>query len=413
MAETLTGTASDAAERFPEFVPPRAGACPFAPPPALAEIREEKPISKVRIWDGSTPWLITRHEDLRAVLGDPRVSVDDKRPGFPFPKKAMAENAHHHPDTLFNTDAPVHTRLRRMLTSSFTAKRMAALRPAIQKVTDEHIDAMLAGPKPADLVQVLGLPIPTLMICELLGVPYEDHEFFQYHATVAVSQTSSAEQDRESSVALGEYLARQIQVKTENPAEDALSDLAALVKAGELTMGEASLMAVILLIAGHETSANMIALGTLALLEHPEQLALLRETDDPKVVAGAVEELLRYLTIAHTGQRRIALEDIEIGGEVIRAGDGIIVSLPAANWDPEAFPEPDRLDLLRDARQHNAFAFGVHQCLGQQLARVELQVVYGTLYRRVPTLRLATALEEIDFKEDAMAYGVAALPVTW
>ncbi|MFF3145875.1 cytochrome P450 [Streptomyces sp. NPDC057927] len=413
MAETLTGTASGAAAEIPEFVPPRAAVCPFAPPPVLAEIREEKPISKVRIWDGSTPWLITRHEDLRAVLGDPRVSVDDKRPGFPFPKKAMAENAHHHPDTLFNTDAPVHTRLRRMLTSSFTAKRMAALRPAIQKVTDEHIDAMLAGPKPADLVQALGLPIPTLMICELLGVPYEDHEFFQHHATVAVSQTSSAEQDRESSVALGAYLARQIHAKTDNPAEDTLSDLAALVKAGELTMGEASLMAVILLIAGHETSANMIALGTLALLEHPEQLARLRESDDPKVVASAVEELLRYLNIVHSGRRRVALEDIEIGGVTIRAGEGVVVANDIGNRDPAAFPDPDRLDIARNARHHVAFGFGVHQCLGQPLARVELQVVYGTLYRRIPTLRLATDLAQIPFKHDGLAYGVYELPITW
>jgi cytochrome P450 len=169
-----------------------------------------------------------------------------------------------------------------------------------------------------------------------------------------------------------------------------------------------------LLSAGHETSANMIALAVVALLRHPDQLAILRDTDDPKVVADAVEELLRYLGIIHGGQRRIAKADIEIGGEVIRAGEGIIIELFSANRDANVFAEPDRLDLHRaNARHHNAFGFGIHQCIGQQLARVELQVVYGTLFRRIPTLRLATPIDQIEFKQDHLAYGVHAAPVTW
>jgi cytochrome P450 len=174
------------------------------------------------------------------------------------------------------------------------------------------------------------------------------------------------------------------------------------------------MMAVGLLVAGHETSANMLSLGTLALIEHPDQFAALRDTDNPKVIAAAVEELLRYLGIIHGGQRRIAKEDIEIGGEVIRAGEGIIIELAIANRDPQVFPEPDRLDLGRaEARNHNAFGFGIHQCIGQQLARVELQTVFGTLYRRIPTLRAAAPLDEIEFKHDRLAYGVYALPVAW
>jgi cytochrome P450 len=173
-------------------------------------------------------------------------------------------------------------------------------------------------------------------------------------------------------------------------------------------------MGVLLLVAGHETTANMIALGTLALLEHPDQLARLRETDDPKLVASAVEELLRYLNITHGGRRRVALADIEISGQVIRAGDGLIMPTDIGNRDPEAFPDdPDRLQIDRDARRHVAFGFGVHQCLGQPLARMELQVVYGTLYRRIPTLRLAADLDEIPFKHDGFVYGVYELPVTW
>jgi cytochrome P450 len=172
-------------------------------------------------------------------------------------------------------------------------------------------------------------------------------------------------------------------------------------------------MGVLMLLAGHETTANMIALGTLALLEHPDQLDLLRSTDDPALVASAVEELLRYLNITHNGRRRVATEDIEIAGEVIRAGEGIIMPNDIGNRDPSVFPDPDRLDLRRNPRRHVAFGFGVHQCLGQPLARMELQVVYGTLYRRIPTLRLAAPLEAVPFKHDGSVYGVYELPVTW
>jgi cytochrome P450 len=170
---------------------------------------------------------------------------------------------------------------------------------------------------------------------------------------------------------------------------------------------------VAILIAGHETTANMISLGTLALLRNPDQLALLRETGDPRVVAGAVEELLRYLTIVHTGIRRIATEDIELHGTLIRAGEGLVFDLGAADWDPREFPEPDRLDLLRPARRHHAFGYGVHQCLGQSLARVELQIVSSTLYRRIPTLALAVPFEEVGFAFAGVAYGLHSLPVTW
>jgi cytochrome P450 len=169
-----------------------------------------------------------------------------------------------------------------------------------------------------------------------------------------------------------------------------------------------------LLIAGHETTANMIGLGVLALLQYPEQLAVLRDAVDPKIVANAVEELLRYLSIIQNGQRRVAIEDIEIAGEVIRAGEGIIIDLAPANWDAKAFAEPERLYLHRSgAGQHVAFGYGRHQCVGQQLARAELQIVYHTLLRRIPTLALAAPIDDIPFKHDRLAYGVYELPVTW
>ncbi|WP_284742373.1 cytochrome P450 [Amycolatopsis sp. RTGN1] len=406
MAETET-----TATRIPEYPGVRDGECPFAPPAELLE--QGKPLFRARIWDGSTPWIVTGHATQREILSDPRVSVNEKLPGFPYPSQAMAETVDHRPLTIFNADGADHVRIRRMMTAPFTRNRMEKLRPAIQQITDDLIDRMLAGPKPADLVTALSLPLPSLMICELLGVPYADHDFFQQHATVAVKREATAEESLAGMQALGGYLTQLLQTKMAEPGNDVLSDFAARVKAGELELPDATLLSMVLLIAGHETSANMITLGTAALLENPEQLALLRTTEDPAVTANAVEELLRYLTIPHLGQRRIALEDIEIAGETIRAGDGIIVSLPAGNWDSDAFPEPDRLDLTRAARHHHAFAWGAHQCLGQQLARIELQVVYGTLYRRVPTLRLAVGRDKLEFKGDSLAYGVYELPVTW
>lgn len=192
-----------------------------------------------------------------------------------------------------------------------------------------------------------------------------------------------------------------------------MSDLAERVNAEEISVREAAQLATGVLIAGHETTANMISLSVAALLEHPDQRALLCDTDDPKVIATAVEELMRYLSIIQTGQRRIAIEDIEIGGETIRAGEGIILDVAPANWDARQFPNPDRLDLRREDGPHVGFGYGRHQCVGQQLARMELQIVLPTLLRRVPTLRLAAPLDELPFKHDALAYGLYELPVTW
>ncbi|MCM3808877.1 cytochrome P450 [Streptomyces sp. DR7-3] len=412
MTETLAETTAEAEEPLPEFPMPRAAGCPFDPPPTTRALHTERPVTRVRLWDGSTPWLVTRYADQRALLGDPRVSSEATLPGFPHASAGFRENAGRR-RSFITMDDPEHARIRRMVTGPFAIKRIEALRPEIQKITDDLIDTMLAGPTPVDLVRALALPLPSLVICKLLGVPYEDHDFFQRNSSLLINRHSSVEDVVGANEALTDYLEGLVVAKLADPADDMLSELAGRVRAGELTQRDAANMGVLLLVAGHETTANMIALGTVALLENPDQLAVLRETDDPKAIAGAVEELLRYLTIVHNGRRRVALEDIEIGGETIRAGDGIIVYTGTGNWDAEVFPEPERLDIGRDARRHIAFGFGIHQCLGQPLARVELQVVYGTLYRRIPTLRLATGIDQLPFKEDGLVYGVYELPVTW
>jgi cytochrome P450 len=388
MEDMLTSTlnrAGDNAAEIPDYPMARASGCPFDPPPELRAKQQEAPVVKVRLFDGRTAWVVTRYADQRAVLADPRLSADVSNPGYPSSAPVDGQGSK---VSFILKDDPEHARLRRMVTAPFTIKRVEAMRPAVQKIVDELIDAMLAGPRPVDLVRAFALPVPSLVISELLGVPYDDHEFFQVNSSTMISRTAS-------------------------PDDDLLSGLVGRVEAGELPRSEAAQMGVLLLLAGHETTANMIALGTLALLQNPDQLALLRDGDDPKLVASAVEELLRYLNITHSGRRRVALADLEIAGRTIRAGEGVIFPNDIGNRDPKAFPEPDKLDIRRDARHHVAFGFGVHQCLGQPLARMELQVVYSTLYRRIPHLRLAAPLGEIPFKHDASVYGVHELPVTW
>ncbi|MBB5781320.1 cytochrome P450 [Nonomuraea jabiensis] len=403
---------------IPEYDIARSAKCPLDPAPAMRARQEEGPLARVRLWDGSTAWLVTGHAEHRAVLGHPKVSVEPAR-GLPrlSPAEAAAMDSISKADSaslgFIMMDDPEHARLRRMVTSAFTVKRVEAMRPATQEIADELIDRLLAGPKPADLVEAFALPLPSLVISNLLGVPYDDHEFFQANSRTIINRNSTPEQRGGAQLRLAEYLDGLIGEKLAKPGDDLLSGLVERVKAGELSRQEAARMGVLMLFAGHETTANMITLGTLALLQDPEQLALLRDGDDPKLVASAVEELLRYLTITHGGLRRVALEDIEIAGQLIKAGEGIVVVNETANRDPSVFPDPDRLDLQRNPRLHVTFGYGVHQCLGQPLARMELQVAYPALLKRIPTLALAADLEQIPFKHDGFVYGAYELPVTW
>ena len=392
---------------IPAF-PMARGRCPFDPPPELGRLRAEAPVSPARLWDGSTAWLVTRFAEQRAVLADSRFSSDPTRPGYPHINAGSAV-VRRKSKTVMAMDEPEHSVYRRMLTRDFSIRRIEAMRPRIQRIVDELIDEMVAMGPPADLVAQLALPVPSRVICELLGVPYEDHEFFQRLSGALVSGSSAPGEAVTAGLELRGYLAGLLDDKLKFPADDLLTRLSG----SELSRVEIADLAILLLIAGHETTANMISLGTLALLENPDQLVELQKDPEPAFVAGAVEEMLRYLTISHSGRRRVAVADVEVGGQLIRAGDGVIVTNDSGNRDPAAFPDPDRLDLRRPARHHLAFGFGPHQCLGQPLARAELQIVYGTLYRRLPTLRLAVGLAQIDFKQDMLVYGVRRLPVEW
>ncbi|MCU1679834.1 MAG: cytochrome [Amycolatopsis sp.] len=412
MTETLAET-SAYPTAYPSTYPMARGTCPFDPPPELDRRMHEQPITRVKLWDGSTPWLLTRYDDVRAMLVDPRVSSNTDLENFPHPSAGSAARRQR-AKSFINMDDPDHAAQRRLLTSDFMVKKVEALRPRIQEIVDGLIDDMLAGPKLTDLVQAFALPLPSLVICELLGVPYADRDFFHRMSKKVIAWDTTAAEALAATDELLAYLGGLVERKNAEPTDDVLSRLAVeQLRTGGMTLEQIASMGQLLLVAGHETTANMIALGTVALIEHPEQLAIVRGTDDPKLIANTVEELLRYLNIVHSGRRRVALEDFEIGGQLIRKGEGIIGATDIANRDETAFPDPDALDVHRKARHHVAFGYGVHQCLGQPLARVELQVVYSTLYRRVPTLALAVPLEELNFKHDMLVYGVHELPVTW
>ncbi|WP_344589538.1 cytochrome P450 [Actinomadura vinacea] len=357
--------------------------------------------------DGTEHWLVSRHADVRAALADPRLSADDTHPAFPrlFPlppaKGALS---------FLRMDDPEHGRLRRMLAAEFTVRRTNLLRPGITASVAALLDDMAAGPPPADLVQRFALPLPSLVICRLLGVPYADHGFFQSRSVATLSLALS---DEETAAAFGElagYLDRLVADKERAPSDDLLGRAAARVCDGELGHDELVSMARLLLIAGHETTANMIGLGTLALLRHPAQLALLR--DDPALIPQAVEELLRYLTVVQRGTARVTAAPVRLGGVTIPADQGVIIALHAADRDPGHFPDPDSLALHRSARQHVAFGFGMHQCIGQTLARVEMEIAFARLLDRFPGLALACDPAELRFR-DSVVFGVQSLPVTW
>jgi len=275
---------------------------------------------------------------------------------------------------------------------------------------------MIAGPQPADLITDFALPVPMLMLGALYGVPEEDLGKFLDLASTMASSHSTPEQTAQGLQELLAYGETLVAAREAQPHDDLLGRfLEEGVKGGVMTRDELVATVARLVSAGHDTSTSMIALGTLALLKNPDQLQLLRENSgDATFVANATEELLRYIVPTQTGRRRVAKEDLELGGKVVRAGEGVIALDNVSSRDPQVFPDPDRLDLRRpEARRHNAFGFGTHQCAGQSLSRIELQVVFSTLYRRLPNLALAVPEDELTFREDTIVYGVESMPVTF
>jgi cytochrome P450/ferredoxin len=388
--------------------------CPYGPPPEYAELRRQ-PISRVRMPDGSKAWILTRYDDVKAVLGDHWFSTEPTREGYPFISPARASLLlNEDPAPLIRLDPPEHTRQRRMLTREFMLGRVRAMRPMIERTVDQLLDELERTEPPVDFAERFALALPSTVIAAILGVPYEDRGYFQERAQAKLDLTADPEVPLQAGAEMRAYLDKLIAGKLERPEQqdDLISRLVTTqVVPGHLTRAQALATIELLLMGGHETTANMIALGTLSLLKHPAQRDAL--VADPSLVGGAIEEMLRYHTIVHYNGPRVALEDVEVGGQLIRRGEAVLALVSAANRDPDHFPDPDAFDIHRDARSHLAFSFGVHQCLGQQLARAELEIVFTRLFQRLPSLRLAVPEEELKFNYGGFVYGIKSLPLTW
>jgi cytochrome P450 len=331
-------------------------------------------------------------------------------PGFPLMVNAGASAPA--PGFFLTMDPPDHTRFRQLLTPEFMLRHMRRLEPLLLETVTSTLDAMRDSGPPADLVTSFSLPVPSMVICHLLGVPYADHDFFQKRSQAFMSGATTREDRMAAIQELRAYLAHLVgEKKRAGSADDLLGRLAVTTGNGGLTVDELAGAAFLLLTAGHETTAHMIGLGTLTLLEHPQQYAALRA--NPGIAADTVEELLRYLTIIHFGALRVARADVEIGGQAIRAGDGAIALLSAANHDASVYSQPDAFDVQRGAQQHLAFGFGIHQCIGQPLARMELRVALTELARRFPDLALAVPADQLTMRSHSIAFGPEHLPVTW
>lgn len=385
--------------------------CPFDPPPEYAQWREEAPVKRVTLPGGRNPWLVTRYEDVRRLLRDPRLSSDSTRPGYPAFGAAVEVPPLNR--TFIGVDEPAHTRLRQMVAGEFTTAAVNGLRPEITRIVDACIDRMAAHDRPADLVAEFALPVSSMVICRVLGVPYSAHDVFERNTRVLTDGASPDEEKARAGAELLGLLAELVKERAARPQDDLTSRLVTgHVATGELTAEDAVLNLGLLLGAGYETSANMIALSVLLLAR--DQTLQHRLRADPELVRHAVEELLRYLTIVQLGLARVAVADLEIDGHPVKAGEGVVLSLQGANRDARRFADPDVLDVDRhNAARHVAFGFGPHQCLGHLLARVELEIALSRLLQRLPPIRLAVPEVELAFKNTMDFYGLHRLPVTW
>lgn len=385
----------------------------FDPVPELGAIRSEAGVQSVVSALGNPVYLITRYEDVKAVLADHEHFSNTRPPGFALPgAPAMSEEeaARARAGNLLGQDPPEHQRLRRMLTPEFTIRRMKRLEPRITEIVEQRLDAMAAAGPPVDLISEFALPVPSLVICELLGVPIEDRPDFEARSARQLDLSLPIADRMDLQRRSREYMHSLVARARRDPGEDILGML--IREHGtELTDDELVGIAGLLLLAGHETTSNMLGLGTLALLRSPDQLALVR--DDPDAIGPAIEELLRWLSVVHHAIPRFTTAEVEVAGVRIPPGMLVFASLPAGNRDPGFVDHPDDLDLRRGAAGHLAFGHGVHHCLGAPLARMEMRIAFPALLRRFPGLALAEPFEDVDFRSFHFIYGLRSLAVRW
>ncbi|MGI8459323.1 MAG: cytochrome P450 [Propionibacteriaceae bacterium] len=378
----------------------RDDADPISPAPGYARLRAEAPVLSLPGDGPSAFWLVSGYTEVKELLAQKSVSTSFVGRG----------NVSAQPGFLLSLDPPDHTRLRRLLTHEFSMRRITGMRPWLEQVCGELLETMATGGAPADLMAAFAVPLPSLVICELLGVPSEDRVDFQRRSDTLLDVDATADEQRANSAEMNGYMRALVARHREQPGADILG---MLVREHSENLSTDELVGIgnILLIAGHETTANTIGLGTLLLLQHPDQLAALRA--DPELITGAVEEILRFTSIVESGTPRIVTAEVSVGGTVIPAGDVVVVALPSANRDTDLLASPDRFDLRRQPVPHLAFGHGIHQCLGQQLARLEMAVAVPALFDRFPDLRLDTPAVELPFRTSSPVNGLRAFPVAW
>lgn len=385
---------------------------PLEPAAQLPPLLRQKVADRVRLYDGREVWLVTRHEDVRLVLLDERFSNDLNKPGYP--KLSPGDGKAHETNVSFlHHDNPRHRELRGMIGQHFTPRATEALRPLVLETVGQLIDDMLSQGPPADLLDAIGRPLPTLVICHLLGVPYDKRPFFDGCVRTSLASGAPPEEKREAARRLRDYFGELVRLRMKEPGTDMISGLVTdYLSKGAATFEDVVSTAQLMLIGGLETTTNAIGLGFLELRRCPGMWEVVGQR--PEMVALAVEETLRFQTIFDLGLTRVATEDVRLGcGTLVRAGEGIVASLTSANRDPDVFERPDEFEPSRISCPHLAFGVGTHYCIGHSLARLELQVAFAELTRRVPTLDTQVPAQELRFKHDSSMYGPDELPVIW
>ncbi|MEV0323654.1 cytochrome P450 [Streptomyces sp. NPDC050658] len=386
---------------------PMARQCPMAPPGLYTELREQGP-AKVDLPDGGWAWLLTGYNDVRTAMNDPRFSSDDEKMG-----RARTELPPGHDlNSFWRKDEPEHGRLRHMMMTEFTAHKIKEWRPRIQALVDELIDRLQELPRPLDLYSEFCLALPTQVIALLLGVPQEDYRTFAKQSRQVLS-LDNPEVSWAAFNDMNDYLNRLIEEKERAPKDDLISRLIVdRVQTGELAREGLLPMVRFILVSGYETTTSQIALSALTLMTNPKVRTELMEKPEERI-AAFVEESLRFWSVSQDNVLRVVDADMEYSGAKMSVGELVILAVPAANHDAQAFPDPENFDLQRGENRHVAFGFGTHLCAGASLARREVEIAITTLFSRLPDLRLVGKAEELPFRHESLVYGLDCLPVTW